>query len=115
VARANLAWLAWRDRCAAQVLADGQAALACWSQAATPYPFHWLAVWPLLATTLSQGSLDDALRYARSLIDPRQQPLRDPLTAILEDAVTAGEKGLAEAARCHLARAVELAQEMDYL
>ena len=115
VARANLAWLAWRDRCAAQVLADGQAALACWSQTATPYPFHWLAVWPLLATTLSQGSLDDALRYARSLIDPRQQPLRDPLAAILEDAITAGEKGLAEAARCHLARAVELAQEMDYL
>jgi len=28
------------------------------------------------------------------LIDPRQQPLRDPLAAILEDAITAGEKGL---------------------
>ena len=65
--------------------------------------------------TLSQGTLDDALGYARSLIDPGKQPPRIPLAAILEEAIAAGEKGLVEAALSHLARAVELAQEMGYL
>jgi DNA-binding SARP family transcriptional activator len=115
VARANLAWLAWRHGSVAEVLADGQAALACWDRPPFAYPFHWLALWPLLAAVLGRGTLDDALGHARSLIDPGQQPPRIPLAAILEDAIAAGEEGLVEAARSHLARAVELAQEMGYL
>ena len=115
VARANLAWLGWRDGSVAEALADGQAALAYWYRPPSAYPFHWLALWPLLGVTLSQGTLDDALGYARSLIDPGKQPPRIPLAAILEEAIAAGEEGLVEAALSHLARAVELAQEMDYL
>jgi DNA-binding SARP family transcriptional activator len=115
VARANLAWLAWLDGFVAEALGDGQAALACWHRPPSAYPFHWLALWPLLAVALSQGTLDEALGYARSLIDASQQPLRIPLAAILEDAIAAGEEGMVEAARSHLARAVEVAQEMGYL
>jgi hypothetical protein len=79
------------------------------------YSFRWLALWPLLAVTLSRGTLDDGLGYARSLIDPGQQPPRIPLAAILEDAIAAGEEDLVEMARSHLTHAVEVAQEMGYL
>ena len=115
VARANLAWLAWLDGSVEEVLAEGQAALVCWGRPPSAYPFHWLALWPLLAVALSQGTLDDALGYACSLIDPSQQPPRIPLAVVLADAVAAGEERLVELARSHLARAVELAQEMGYL
>jgi tetratricopeptide (TPR) repeat protein len=115
VAQANLAWLAWRDGSAGEVQTDGQAALACWDRAPTVYAFRWLALWPLLAVTLSRGTLDDGLGYARSLIDPGQQPPRIPLAAILEDAIAAGEEDLVEMARSHLTHAVEVAQEMGYL
>jgi DNA-binding SARP family transcriptional activator len=115
VARANLAWLAWRKGSVEEVLADGQAALACWHRPPSAYPFHWLGLWPLLAVALSQGTLDDALDHARSLIDAGQQPPRIPLAVILEEAIAAGEGGLVEATHSHLVRAVELAQEMGYL
>jgi hypothetical protein len=56
------------------VSADGQAALSCWDQVRIAYPFHWLALWPLLAVAVGQDTLDDALGYARCLLDPSQQP-----------------------------------------
>jgi tetratricopeptide (TPR) repeat protein len=115
VARANLTWLAWRDGFAGEAQTEGQAALACWDRAPIAYAFCWLALWPLLAVALGQGGVDQALGYARALIDPSQQPPRSPLAAVLEGAVGAGEQGQVEAARSHLARAVELAQEMGYL
>ena len=115
VVKANLAWLSWHGGSLVEAQANGQAALACWDQSPTSYVFRWLALWPLLAVALSQGSTDDALGYARSLIDPSQQPPGSPLAAILEEALAAGEEGLVEAARSRLARAVEVAQEMGYL
>ena len=115
VARANLAWLAWRDGSAGEAQTDGLAALACWNRPPSAYPCHWLALWPLLAVALDQSTIDDALGHARSLIDPEQQPQRSPLVAVLQDALTAGEQGQTEAARSHLVHAVELAQEMGYL
>jgi len=115
VAEANLAWLAWHDGNAGAVQTDGQAALAYWGRTPTAFAFRWLALWPLLAQALDQGSIDEALGYGRSLVAPGQQPPRIPLAAILEEVIGAGEQGQEETARGYLARAVELAREMNYL
>jgi DNA-binding SARP family transcriptional activator len=115
VARANLAWLAWRDGSADDALADGQAALACWDRTPTGYLWRWLALWPLMAASLSQGAVDEALGYASSMIQASQQALPSSLEAILEDALHVGQQGQVEAARFRLNRAVELAMEMRYL
>src|SRR5262249_42362794 len=45
MARANLAWVAWRQGSHAEAETHGQAALAHWLIA---YPFKWAALWPLL-------------------------------------------------------------------
>jgi tetratricopeptide (TPR) repeat protein len=116
VAKANLAWLAWCDGSAKDAQTSGQAALTCWDESPLAhYVFRWLALWPLLALALDQGSIDQGIGYARSLIDPGQQPQPVPLASILEEAIAAEEQGQEEAARSHLTRAVELAQELNYL
>ncbi len=115
VAKANLAWLAWRDGAAEEAQENGRDALDCFDRSRTGFPFRWLALWPLLALATSQASIDGALCYAQSMLDVSQQALPLPLATLLEDAIRAGELGQPAAARSYLRRAIELAQEMSYL
>ncbi|MGD8397565.1 MAG: AAA family ATPase, partial [Anaerolineae bacterium] len=51
-ARANLAWVAWREGNLAQAETEGQAALEVWRQLPVGHslcPFQWTAIWPLVA------------------------------------------------------------------
>ncbi len=77
--------------------------------------FRWLALWPLLAVAISRDHVDEALGYARSMLDVSQQALPLPLAALLEDAIQAGELGQVDAALGHLSRAIELALELRCL
>jgi tetratricopeptide (TPR) repeat protein len=112
-AEANLSWLAYRAGDAEAAWQHGQAALAKWQS--VQYPFHWLALWPLLAVALEQGHLVEAVDQARAMLDPVQQRLPEALTATLEEAIAAWDAGQAAPAREHLAEAVRLAQEGNYL
>jgi DNA-binding SARP family transcriptional activator/tetratricopeptide (TPR) repeat protein len=112
-AEANLGWLAYRAGDSEGAVRHGEAALVEWQS--LQYPFHWLALWPLLAVALDQSRLADAVDQARAMLDPVQQRLPEALTARLEGASTAWEGGQAAPAREHLAEAVWLAQDMGYL
>jgi tetratricopeptide (TPR) repeat protein len=114
-ARANLAWVAWRKVDMTEALENGKAALELWQQSETSYPFQWLALYPLTSVAIARDRIPEAVEYARSLLEPTQQPLPDTLKTVLEEAIKTWERGEPEAARTHLDRAVELAQEMGYL
>jgi DNA-binding SARP family transcriptional activator len=117
-ARANEAWMAWRAGDLSRTQELGHAALALWRQLPAGHasaPFQWLALWPLLASALHEAQLAWAVEHARTLLDPGQQRLPDPLITNLEQAIHAWDEGESEAAQAQLQQAVSLAQQMRYL
>jgi len=109
--QANLAWLAWRQDDLAEAERLGQAALEAWRQYAAPYPFHWLALWPLIGVALAQNRLPDAISYARQLLDPIQQALPFAIAQPLTAALTASDAGRRDEANDLLRRSLALAEQ----
>jgi tetratricopeptide (TPR) repeat protein len=113
VARANLAWLYFREGHRDEALREGSAAVEQWRPLA--YPIEWLARWPLLAIRFSQGQIDQAMDHARVMLTPAQQRLPSDLEAPLEKAVQAWEQGQEGLAGEHLGQAIKVAEQMGYL
>ncbi|MFZ4795189.1 MAG: ATP-binding protein, partial [Blastocatellia bacterium] len=107
VGLSNQAWLALRtgDRETARELA--QQAIEYWAAQPTPYPFEWVARWPLLEMALEDGRIDAAVGIARPLLSPLQQRPPAPIEQWLEEAITAFDEGRHESTRLLLTRAVE--------
>ncbi len=115
MARANLAWVAWRQGNLSEAQANARAALDGWKALQVDYPFHWTALWPLISIALARDQLSAAIDDARLLLAPQQQPLPDALRATVEAATQAWDSGRLGAARAHLQQAAALAGEMGYL
>ena len=118
IAKANQAWMAWLAGNLAQTQELGHAALALWRQLPAGHasaPFQWLALWPLIGAALHEERLALAIDYARTLLDPTQQRLPDALTASLDQAIQAWDRGTPESARALLHQSMVLAQQMRYL
>jgi tetratricopeptide (TPR) repeat protein len=114
-AKANLAWVAWREKDLSRAQENGRAALELWQQPLPVYPFQWTALWPLIGVALAQAQVSEAVDYARALLEPAQQRFPDALTAVVEEAIKAWEGGESETTRTHLNQATDLAQELGYL
>jgi hypothetical protein len=115
LARANLAWLAWREGDLPEAEKQAHAALELWEQSAFIYAFHWTALFPLLAIAVEQGAIAEAVDHARALLHTQQQRLPEPLETALEAAIQAGEEEGAKAAAQHLERVVQVANETGFL
>jgi predicted ATPase len=118
MAKANLAWLAWREGELTQAEADGRAALELWQQLPSAHSscaFQWAALWPLIGAALAHNRTSEAIEWAKGLLEPTQQCLPAPLTAAVEKAILSWKEGNPQAAHAKLSRALALAQEMDYL
>jgi hypothetical protein len=118
MAQANRAWLAWREGDLAQAEADGRASLELWRQLPASHSscaFQWTALWPLIGAAVAQDQIAEASGYARALLDSSQQRLPANLETAVGLAACEFEEAGAEAARIHLAQAIELAQELGYL
>ncbi len=113
VSQANGAWLHFRAGDWPQARDQAGAALTSWAKVL--YPFQWLAHWPLLAISLRQNRLPDAIAAARAMLDPGQQQLPHEVDTVLGTAVAAWDAGDETAVRTHLATAVELAAHYGYL
>jgi tetratricopeptide (TPR) repeat protein len=114
-AKANQAWVSWREENLAEAEQSGRAALELWQQMPLVYPFQWSALWPLMATALADDRISDAVGHTRALLEPAQQRLPDPLTRQLEEGIGAWDGGELRAADACLHQCIELAQEMGYL
>ena len=114
-AQANQAWLAWRMGDLEGTNRLGQAALEAWNTDSHPYPLQGLGIWPLVAVRLTRGEVNEAVEPARRLLDPAQQRLPAEMAALLEQAFHSHDEADWEAARLSLSRALELAQELNYL
>jgi eukaryotic-like serine/threonine-protein kinase len=115
MAKANLAWVAWREGNLLEVQTNGLAALEQWRPLQVVYMFQWAALWPLIGVALTQDRLREAVDHARLLLAPQQQSLPDVLNTLVEAAIRSWDAGQLEAARTYLRQATPLAQEMGYL
>ncbi len=113
VAKANLAWISYRQGRFGDALAQGEAAMALWHD--LPYPLYWLALWPLLATAVTHNDWENAVAHAQAMLHPVQQKLPDALTAVLQQAIAVGEANQPQSAQTHLQKPIQLAQELGYL
>jgi tetratricopeptide (TPR) repeat protein len=115
MAKANLAWVAWREWRLSEAQLEGLKALELWRSAQVYYVFQWTALWPLLSGALTQDRLSEAVDHARALLSAGQHPLPQGLTEAIEEAIHAWDSDQSEAAGMHLHEAMTLAQQMGYL
>jgi tetratricopeptide (TPR) repeat protein len=114
-AKANLAWVAWRNGNLCETKKAARAAHAIWHKTDDVSPFHWIALWPLIGVALAGDHLADAVDHAREMLGPTQQPLPDVLAATLEEAIEYWDRDKADEVRQCLEQAIEMAPEWGYL
>ena len=114
-AKANLAWVAWREGNLVDAQANGLAAMELWRPLQAVYMFQWVAIWPLIGVELTQDRFLEAVDHARLLLAPQQQSLPDALNALVEAAILSWDARQLEAALTHLRQAAVSARERGYL
>ena len=114
-AKANQAWVSWREGNSDEAEVYGKEALDLWGQVPFVYPFQWTALWPLIAITVEKSQLDQTLVYVRALLEPDQQYLPGVIEECLQKAIHAWEEGKPEVTHSKLEEALELAKEFYYL
>jgi tetratricopeptide (TPR) repeat protein len=115
MAKGTFAWAAWLQKHLGEVEQEAKQALAIWQELPDAFPFRWIALWPLLASTLAQNRITESMDAVRELFGPYQQPPPPELSAILIAALQAGDKGQIAEARALLDQAIELATTSGYL
>ena len=110
-ARACLAWVAWQDRCPAEVIKlSGQIA-----SANAPSIYHrWVYLFPLIAVHLDTGQVAPAVAASRQLLDVAQQALPAELESALADSADAWEHGDLERSQDRLVTGLALARDLGY-
>ena len=115
MAKANLAWVAWREGNLADAREFGRVALALWSQSSIFIPVRWTALWPLIGTELAQERIPEAMAYARMLLAPAQHLPPEKLSSVVEAALEKWDAGQQDTARRDLDQATVMAQQMGYV
>jgi class 3 adenylate cyclase/energy-coupling factor transporter ATP-binding protein EcfA2 len=115
MAKASLAWVAWRQQDYAQAEKLATEALEAWHGMEDPYSVDWMALWPLIAITFAQKDIFRAIEFARGLLDENQHPLPEKLLNAIRKACDQWQNGAQEDATFQLASAMGLARELRYL
>jgi DNA-binding SARP family transcriptional activator len=114
IARANQAWLYWKEDDFREAKRLAEDALDLWKDSSMVLPLKGLAYWPLIEVSLKEGELEKAIGYAKGLFSPEQQVLPPELAAALEKAIQCWDGGQIEEARQYLTKAAQLAVELSY-
>jgi class 3 adenylate cyclase/tetratricopeptide (TPR) repeat protein len=115
LAMACQAWLAWQDERPDEVLRlVGTIAEINPTLLGHGARYRWVYLFPVIAVHLTSGAVDEAVAAARQILDPAQQQLPDDLTATLESACAAWDRGDPATANEHLAAALSLAHDLRF-
>jgi tRNA A-37 threonylcarbamoyl transferase component Bud32/tetratricopeptide (TPR) repeat protein len=115
VAKANYAWLAWRQRNFDEVLRIGREAIEVERGLPLAGPNWWAVCFPMIDTLLQLDRSAEAIELAQILIQPQQHRLNDALQRTLQQSVGFWTEGRPDEARQQLQRACDLAQQSLFL
>ncbi len=115
VAKANFAWLAWRQRDFDEALRQAREALDMARALPMAGPNLWASCFPMIATLLELNRIAEAADVAAILIGPNQHALTEALQAALRQSVELWAAGKHEGARQELHHVCELAEESLFL
>jgi len=115
MAKANLAWLAWREERSGDANSLGNEALALWHGMEDPYGVDWQALLPLVAVAIADDRFDSAIEYTRGLFGENQHPLPPPLTAAAEEALNTWQTTGATDVQPKLEHLIAVAKQIGYL
>jgi hypothetical protein len=114
MAKANLAWVAWKQTRFSDCEKLGQEALELWHGMEDPYSFDWMALWPLIATAVAQNKLDSAAALSEGLFLESQHPLHDDVMSATRHAIDTWRSG-DTAGLSQMEQAIETAKHYGYL
>jgi hypothetical protein len=115
MAKANLAWVAWKDGRLQDVEELGEEALALWHGMEDQPSMDWIALWPLIATASEHDNFSKAIDSMRGLLAEGQYPLADAVMADCRAAIDCSMRDDREALRTCLDRALQTACAFQYL
>ena len=91
MAKASLAWVAWRQEDYPEAEKLATEALELWHGMDDPYGFDWMALWPLIAIALHRQDSSAAIGFARGLLAENQHPLPETLLNAVQKACDDGK------------------------
>jgi tetratricopeptide (TPR) repeat protein len=115
LARASLAWLAWKEGRRAEAKKLALEAVALWQKAPLSTPFEWTARLVLLALEWERKSVSAAGEQIEAMLRPQQQRLPEGLSLALDEAKRAAQGQDASRAAESVGRVVEAARAGGYL
>jgi hypothetical protein len=114
MARAVLAWVAWKEDRYSQVEVLAGEVLETKRVDEPPFPFAWICLLPLIAVRLAEGRTAGAITAARELLQPPQMRLPPQLEESLAGALAAWEADEHGLASERLRKSVVLAERLNF-
>ena len=115
MAKASLAWVAWREKNEGEAEKLATEALELWHGMDDPYSMDWMALWPLIAIAFARKDIARAIEFANGLLEENQHPPPEELSAIVRKACEEWQNGVEKEAGSALAEAIKIAKELHYV
>lgn len=115
MAKASLAWVAWREKNEVEAEKLAGEALQLWHEMDDPYSMDWMALWPLITIAFARKDISRAVELATGLLEENQHPPPEKLSAVVRKACEAWQNGVQEEAAADLAGAIKIAEELHYI
>jgi len=115
MAKATLAWVAWREKNEAEAEKLAGEALELWHGMDDPYSMDWMALWPLITIAFARKNIGRAVEFATGLLEDNQNPPPEKLLAVVRRACEDWHNGVQGAAASALAEAIKIAEELHYI
>ena len=114
-AKANLAWLDWREGDFIGAGQKSQEALEIWQGSPLVYPFQWMALWPKIGVACDKNRREEIGELFQKLLEPTQQILPKILDEPVKRAVQNKETTNAEGCLVYQKQTIEQAKLLGYL
>ena len=115
MAKASLAWAAWREKNEVDAEKLASEALELWHGMEDPYSMDWMALWPLIAIAFARRDFAAAIEFASGLLKENQHPPPEELSVVVRKACQEWQNGAKEGAASGLAEAIKIAKELYYI
>ena len=115
MAKASLAWVAWREKNGVEAEKLAGEALELWHGMDDPYSMDWMALWPLIAIAFARKDISRAVKLAAGLLEENQHPPPEELSSVVREVCEKWQNVGEEEVACNLAEAIKIAEELHYI